>query len=255
MSDDFKTIGEARALPGLRLVLLRGLPSPWSQAAKAIFRVKGIAYQKVMLGQDEPRSLLREWTGQDAFPAAMYEEERARTGWEEILWLAERLAPTPSLIPADPDERVRMFGLARELCGEMGLGWCRRLMAMGLAAAAPPKGLEAMYDKYSSSPEEGAQAERRAIEILELLTAQLASAQAKGHRFLMGGELSALDLYWATFSNLMRPLSTEKMPTLAESMRAAFTAQEPGIVAALDDRLIAHRDFVYEEYLELPVEL
>ena len=45
----------------------------------------------------------------------------------EILLLAERLAPTPSLLPADPAVRALAFGLAHEICGEAGLGWSRRL--------------------------------------------------------------------------------------------------------------------------------
>src|SRR5688572_3167713 len=32
------------AHPGLRLVLVRGVPSPWSQAAKAILEIKGLPY-------------------------------------------------------------------------------------------------------------------------------------------------------------------------------------------------------------------
>ncbi|MGO9062489.1 MAG: hypothetical protein ACLQU2_34770 [Candidatus Binataceae bacterium] len=57
-------------------------------------------------------------------------DERARSIWIDQLYLAERLAPTPALIPAVLEERVRMFGLANELCGENGLGWARRLMTI-----------------------------------------------------------------------------------------------------------------------------
>ena len=41
--------------------------------------------------------------------------------------LAERLAPAPALLPADPASRALALGLAHELCGEAGLGWSRRL--------------------------------------------------------------------------------------------------------------------------------
>lgn len=255
MSDGFLTISEAKTRKGLRLVLLRGLPSPWSQAARGIFHVKGIPFEKVTLGSDEPRALLNEWTGQDSFPAAMVDDERPRTGWEEILWLAERLAPTPSLIPRDPQDRVRMFGLSREICGEMGLGWCRRLMAFDLSSGAPPAGREGLYQKYGSSPAEGARARERVIEILGLLTEQLRTSRDEGYRYLMGAQLSAVDIYWASFCNLLAPLEPERMPGLHEKMRAFFEASDPEIVAAIDPMLLSLRDHVYAEHLELPVEL
>ena len=37
--------------------------------------------------------------------------------------LAERLAPTPRLIPEDVEQRARMFGITREIIGRRGLGW------------------------------------------------------------------------------------------------------------------------------------
>ena len=85
------SLGEGRRLPRLRLVLLRGLPSPWSLAAKAVFDFKGIDFQKVYRAPSDPEDALERWTGQASFPAAMLDDERPRTGWSEILILAERL--------------------------------------------------------------------------------------------------------------------------------------------------------------------
>src|SRR5499426_2575422 len=123
-------IAEARALPGLRLLVLRGAPSPWSMAARAIFDLKRIPHQKVFVAPGDAPGALLEWTGQTSFPAAMYGDERPRTGWAEILLLAERLAPEPPLLPADPEERAVVFGIAHEICGELGLAWCRRLLGI-----------------------------------------------------------------------------------------------------------------------------
>jgi glutathione S-transferase len=255
MASEFKSITEARGMSGLRLVLIRGVPSPWSQAVRGIFRVKGIGYVKVELAEGEPRDLLREWTGQDAFPAVMYEDERPRTSWEEILWFAERLAPKPSLLPADPAERAIMFGLSREICGEMGLSWCQRLISLGapMRSGANPM-LAAMNVKFGSSDEEMAQAQRRVLEVLGLLSDRLAESAKAGHRYFMGPDLTALDLYWATHCNLLSPLPAEQMP-LAPPVAEMFTASDPETQAALAPELLAHRDFVYETHLELPVEL
>src|SRR5687767_5501058 len=103
-------LSAARALPGLRLVALQGLPSPWSQAAKAILRVKRIPYTLVHRAESDPPGALDAWTGQASFPAAMYDDERPRTGWAEIVLLAERLQPEPALVPADPEQRAFFFG-------------------------------------------------------------------------------------------------------------------------------------------------
>ncbi len=252
---EFIGLKQARGAKGLRLVLLRGVPSPWGQAAKGIFEWKRIPFQKVQLLPDEPREWLREWTGQDSFPAAMFDAERPRTGWAEILFLAERLAPAPALIPADPAERALMFGLAHEICGELGLGWCRRLVAlgMGMRAGANPQ-LAAMGQKYSSSGLEEARASARSAEVLRLLSQQLERQQRAGKRYLIGDALSALDFYWATMSNLVVPLPPEQL-VLSETLRPAFTSREPEVLAALTPELLAHRDFMYANHLRLPVEL
>jgi hypothetical protein len=132
-------IEAARALPGLRLIALQGVPSPWSQAAKAILHVKGIPYTLVHRTKEDAPDALETWTGQASFPASMFEDERPRSGWAEILLLAERLAPKPALVPAEPAQRAFCFGVAHEICGEMGLGWCRRLeMVRAVLARTPP---------------------------------------------------------------------------------------------------------------------
>ena len=70
----------------------------------------------------------------------------------------------------------------------------------------------------------------------------------------MGNALSAVDIYWATFCNLLAPLPQDQLP-LPENMRPLFTASEPEVVAALTPPLVEHRDSIYANYLRLPVEL
>ena len=125
MPFQYVSVEEAIARKGLRMVVVGNVPSPWGEAAKGIFRLKAIDWVAVRLVYDsEP---LKQWAGQRTGPVAIYDNEPPRAGWAEILLLAERLAPTPSLIPADAAERATMFGLAHEICGEGGLGWARRL--------------------------------------------------------------------------------------------------------------------------------
>ncbi len=118
---------EARGLAGLRLVLTVGVPGPWSEGARGVLHARGVEYTCVRQIGGQPNPDLVAWTGESNAPQAVYQDERARTGWAEILFLAERLGRGPSLIPDDAQERALMMGLAREICGEQGLGWSLRL--------------------------------------------------------------------------------------------------------------------------------
>jgi glutathione S-transferase len=253
---DWVSLEEGRELPGLRLILLRGLPSPWSLAAKAVFDFKGIGFQRVRRAGSDAADALEAWTGQASFPAAMLDDERPRTSWSEILLLAERLQPEPRLLPPDPRERALVFGLAHELCGEMGLAWCRRLMGLEPRLRDDPDdaGVVAFQHRYGSSPAERASAKQRVIDVLGLLASTLREQQRAGHEFLVGTAPSAADLYWATFSNMVSLLPDEKLP-VAAGVRQGFSTTDPEILDAIAPELIAHRDAFYQRYLPLPVEV
>ena len=42
---------------------------------------------------------------------------------------------------------------------------------------------------------------------------------------------------------------------MVEGLRKAFEAADPEISAVVDPALVEHRDFIYDEYLVLPMEL
>ena len=50
---EYRSLEEIINHPGLRIVLIKGMPSPWGQAAKAIFDLKGLEYVAApwMLGE------------------------------------------------------------------------------------------------------------------------------------------------------------------------------------------------------------
>lgn len=245
---EYIEVEDAIGRPGLRLVLTAGVPGPWGEAAKAIFEIKKIDYTPVRQRAGQIDEALRRWTGQTSAPVAMYESERARSGWAEILMLAERLEPSPRLIPEDPRERAMMLGLCFEICGEEGLGWSRRV------AMFPPEESprDSMPWKYGAGL--GKQVQAAALErvgaILRLLAEQLEMQRAAGSRFLIGKQLSALDIYWATFSNLILPLAPEHSP-MPDFLRGIYTLEQ-NETTRVDPALIEHRDFVFEEFLRLP---
>ena len=242
---DYIEVSEALHRPGLRLALTAGFPGPWSEAAKGIFKVKGIAYTAVRQRGGEKNEELLAWTRQNSAPCAVYENERPRGGWAEILFLAERLQPQPRLVPVDPRERALMFGLAHEICGEQGLGWTRRLTTGG---ADRPQAPDTMGWKFGfNEAETMADAPRRINEILALLSAQLQAQRSAGSRFFVGAAMSAADIYWTTFSNMVRPLPPELSP-MPPWLRKAFSQGD----FTVDPVLIEHRDWMFDKHLGLP---
>jgi glutathione S-transferase len=255
----YLSVEEGMPRPGLRLVLTRGVPGPWGELAKSIFHVKGLAYAAVAQEAGGDDAALVRWTGAANAPTAVWNDEPARIDRNGILFLAERLAPKPPLLPKDPRERALCLGLCDAIAGESGFGWCRRLMMVEGMMRAPrlPEPTRALRDRlawrYGWSEAAAAAAPARCAEVLALLAARLHAQAARGSRYLVGDSLSVADLTWATFAVLVRPLPPDVCP-MPEPVRVTYESKHPAVEAALDPALLAHRDFVYEQHLPLPVD-
>lgn len=258
MTFEYVSVDEATKRSGLRMIVVSNVPSPWGEGAKGILHIKRIPWVAARLAYDD--DALKAWTGGERNgPIAFYEAEKARSGWAEILLLAERLAPSPALLPADAAERALVLGLAHELCGEGGLGWSRRLQLIhaGLQSAGGfhervAKYLGKKYGYYG--PEVGAAAGARVTALLAMLAARLKAQRAAGSRFYVGNSLTAVDVYGATFAGMFRPLP-EAQCAMDPSTRAAFETLDAPTAAALDPIVFEHRDMMYAEHLELPLKL
>jgi len=256
----YVSIADARKMSGLRLILgAIAVPGPWREACKGIFHVKKVPYVPVTaVGQDGTDRELIEWTAQSSAPVAIWNDERPRSTWIEQLYLAERLAPNPPLIPISIEDRTLMFGYANELCGENGFGWSKRLTMVHSTVTNPatPENVKGFWlkfgTKYGYSAEAAEKASARMVEILNFLDARLSSQKSKGSRFFVGNRLSALDIYWTTFAALLHPLESELCP-MATGFRDFYSERNPAVVAALSRQLLDHRDSVYREFLELPI--
>lgn len=253
---EYRSIADARTLDGLRLILTAGVPGPWSESAKAVFRARGVPYTPIEqeLGGDNEEQV--SWLGIRNAPVALYNDEKPRSGWAEILFLAERLGSGPSLIPEDPFDRALMFGLAHEIAGEDGLGWCRRLLIVSGPIEAGPEhpahGFARFFgDNYGYTPGAAVAAAKRSTDILNLLSGQLARQQEAGKRYLVGDALSAVDIYWVAFANMIDPLPHSLCP-MSDDFRAMYSGSPPEVRAAASPALLAHRDFVAEQAYELP---
>ena len=252
---EFHSVSHVLDAPGLRLVLIRGVPTPWSEAAKGIFHVKGLDCIYGAQSEDEPPNAIQTAFGDSSVPVALYEREKPRTGWAEILILAERLTDSVPLIPAGAEGRVELFGVAHEICGELGLGWSYRLFMIGdpeaddVAGGFPKPLRQHLAGKYGYNAKHASAALRRVTGTLRMLSERLERSD-----YLVGDQLSAADIYWATFANLIIPLPEADMPAV-EMIRRAYTCEDERVLEAISDRLRDHQRRIYDEYLELPVPL
>jgi len=256
MSFSYVGVEDAIARDGLRMVVVGGVPSPWGEAAKGIFHIKGIDWVAVRLVYDsEP---LKAWAGQRSGPVAVYDRDAPCAGWKEILELAERLAPMPALLPGEPHERDLVLDLAQGICCETGLSWTRRLQLVdaGLHGAGgfPARVAGYLAKKYGHSAEAGVAAGPRVVGMLGELASRLKAQHAAGSGYVVGDALTAVDVYAATAMALFRPLPQAQC-TMDPVTRAALETLDAPTAAALDPVLLAHRDMMYAKHLELPLSL
>jgi glutathione S-transferase len=254
----YLSVTEARKLPGLRLVLTANMPGPWGEAAKAVLSVRRVAFVPVAQAAMESNDELHAWTGVRNAPVAVFDEEAPLITWLDILLLAERLGSGPSLLPSDPVDRALVLGFSTEICGSDGFGWSRRLELMGRPSTQNPPSsgtfdMARMIRAYGVRPEAIARAPGRMAEIMTGLTAQLRRQHAAGSDYLVGGHVTACDLYWACFSLFVAPLAEAQCPMPA-FMRANYTHLTPELAAALDPRLLRHRDLIYQRHIGLPLD-
>lgn len=253
MAFEYISTEDAIASDGLRMVVVGNVPSPWGEAAKGIFHIKNIAWKAVRLEYDNPA--FDAWAKQQTAPVAIYGDAAPLSGWREILEFAEQIAPQPSLIASDPDA---MFALCNDLVGENGLGWARRLQLVEMGLKGEGGFLEPVAKyigaKYGYTPDAGAAASARTHDLLGQIADRLNAQKALGSRYFFGQTISAADIYCATVLALLAPLP-EAQCSMKPTTRAAFSTLDDATKAALDPIILAHRDYIYKEHLELPLSL
>jgi glutathione S-transferase len=260
MAIEYVLAEQARHLPGLRLVLTRDVPGPWGEAAKAIMRAKGISFVPVQQYAGDHDPILLEWTGQTSAPVAVFENERPRTTWLEILLLVERLSPEPPLVPADPRLRTWLLGLMTQICSEGGLAWHARQLMFNLMRLGTPQdhgsanivqsnNFARLTQKYEQQEGTLMDSRNRIEDILILLDQCLASS---GGQYFMGDRPMAIDYYWACFSNMFAALPQDICPMSDWYLKFA-TLQCPEIIAPPSTALLRHRDNMFTHHIDSPL--
>ncbi len=240
---------------GLRIILVAGVPSPWGQAAKAMMEHKGLEYTAAPLMAGETNDDIVAWGGVNSGPVVAWNDEAPINRWNDIMFLLERLAPQKPLVPDESIPRAKMIGLSHEICGEMGLGWNRRLTMFQpiMESGQAPEGIARMSSKYGYNESDVALANQRQIATLGMLASILAAQREQGSDYFIGDAVTALDFYWAAFCNIMDHLPADQCPT-AEAIKPLFEAIDPEVKTAIDPILLEHRDRIMQAHFKLPME-
>lgn len=253
---------EARQMPGLKLALTTGVPGPWGESAKKVLEFKGIDYIPVAQHASRPNEALVEWTGIRNAPILIADDEPPRTNFQDIVAYAERLQPEPSLVPADPEERLQCFGISNEICGEGGFGWKRRHVMRDAYAArpadAPPVGnprldRQTMAKAYGGTESEAEASPAYLAAMLDTLAARLEAQKARGSRYFVGDAVTACDIHWACFSALLEPMPHEVNP-MPDWLRVSYSYLGPVLEHHKHPILLEHRDNMFEQHLGLPLD-
>ena len=246
---EYLSVEQARAKQGLRLVLTAGVPGPFGEAAKALFRHHNVDFFPVRQkgGQDNPE--LVAWTRHRNAPIALYNDEAPRVRWLEILDLAERLGNGPTLFRSI-DERIAMIGLINEIAGENSLIWQARILmlhetvlAVGEQKPDNPMLQDYLYDQAAVEP-----ARQRILALMDYLTKHINKSK---NGYLVGNNFTAADIYYAYISNVIRPQPHELNP-MPQGLRTSYEMLEK-LFGKAPSVLIDFRDRIFEKHLELPV--
>lgn len=254
----FEYVGVEQAMqrPGLRMVVVGGVPSLWGEAAKGILHVKRLHWVAVRLVHDS--EALVGWAGQRSGPVLVHEDGQPLSAWLDILLLAEQLAPAPALLPADRATRDLVLGLSEDICAQGGLGWSRRLQLVhaGLHGDTGFTGRVAKYlgAKYGYDAASGATYDEHTAVLLEKLARRLHAQREAGSPYLAGDALTAADIYCAAAMAMFAPLPPAQCD-MDPRVRNAFEARDARTAGALDPILFRHRDMMYVTHLELPLAL
>ncbi len=256
MSFDYITTGEAIAASGVRMTVVSGVPSPWGESAKNILHIKNIAWSAVRLDLKDKAQL--DWSKNNTAPALINNQDHPIDKWDDILSFAEKLVPTPSLLPSEPSQRQLALKLSGDFCGSNGLGANRRLQAIHLGLTGnggfPKQVARYLADKYGYTEENGAASVDRNIALLNKFSEQLLAQKEKGSPYYLGNALSCVDIYSATFCGLFSPLPEEHCK-MDKGARMVFENCDSATRKALSPILLEHRDRMYTEYFELPLSL
>ena len=248
---------QAKSIGGLRLGLVAGLPSPWGEAAKGLLEAAEVEFSAFpYLGSDD--SAYRSWTGYDHAPVLKYDDDPCIHTWQDILYLLTSVSAN-RLVPKTSHARLEVFGLCHEIAGPHGFGWNARAIIVdgGLSDHAhplPTDGARYFARKYTHVPDARQRLLPQCAQTLAMLTAKLRASANRGSPYLVGDNLSAADIYAATFLVFVAPWSSSECP-MPEFLRDSFQWLGEMLSMEVTEQLLSHREYIFKTYLSLPIQL
>ncbi len=239
--------------PGLKLVLTKGMPGPWGELIKAILAVKNVSYTAVAQYPGRSDAELNALSGQTSAPVLL-SEGVCISDLKEIILTIEKNYPSPMLLPANKLELAAVWELIDLITGSDGFAWNRRLMMFTpLMQLDPPiEMIKNLALKYGYS-EVGAQsAPQKVLQVLGRIGSLLNKQAKRGKLYIVGNNLTVLDIAWAVFCSMLLPLP-EAVNAMPPGMRDSYTLNSD-LMIDVDSILIEHRDYIYKNHLTLPLD-
>jgi len=254
MPIDYVSLDDARAHTSTRIVTSSLVPSPWSEAVKAMFEITKLPCVVVARGRDNKD--IDAWSRADNVPVVLHGDEPPRTNWAAIVGLVARLAPG-AIVPADPAARAEVMGLVDLIAGENGLGWTSRLAMIRASITSEgkrgfmlPVGAY-LAKRYGYTPDVDDSALRTRV------SAQLAVLRARlgGADYFGGSTPSAIDAYMAAFLTPLSQIDETHCPQLMPALRQAFGTAAELLADLVPETLWALRTRMFERHLSWPIRL
>jgi glutathione S-transferase len=252
---DFADLETARAARGVRMVVSGAVASPWSEAAKGLFRLARIPVLAMRTVPGDASHV--PWTQSHNVPVVFHDDEPPRTVWSQIVALAARLAPSDvKLLPSEIRERSTTIGLIHEIAGEQGIGWNARIMMIHASLSSEGKRgfplpiAKRLAGKYGYTPDALEPGRAQVIAALTALAEQLGDRP-----YFAGDKPGALDVYSATFLTPLTEITDAVCPQMHPMLRAAFGTAREELAQYVPAALFAQRTRMFEHHLAFPIPL
>lgn len=257
MPIEYIELEQALLATGVRMIVSKGAPNPWAEAAKALLHVRKIPWKAVYL--DQRNDQMAAWSGKRNAPVLLHDDEPPIHKWLDLLNYAQHHGEGPTLIPSNEEERQAVLAHCKMIAGKEGLGWYRRLCAVdkglkGLEGGFPEFIADYLGKKYGYEAHQAEHYPQEVASKLAHVTDRLQHQASLGSAYLFGESLTAADLYSACFMHYFQPYSDE-LCAMSPILRPGFSHLEPIVEKAFHPILVKHRDYIYQNFLELPLQL
>jgi len=257
MAVNYIGLSQAQAATGVRMIVPQGVPSPWSEAAKALLWLRAIPWQAVYLDQRDED--MARWSGRRSAPVLFYNQQAPLYRWHDIVAFTQQHGSGQSLVPDEPQQQQQVMAWCQRLCDARGLGWNRRLIGVdkglkGEAGGYPEFIARYLGKKYGYDAAQAHRYQPAVIAELQALAQQLRQQKSQGSPFLVGTRLTIADIYLACFMAFFKPYD-DSVCAMSPVLRTVFETLDAPLEKALEPILLAHRDFIYQQFLELPLAL